>query len=65
MEYEKILNNKQIKHILNQQYQSLEESIKQIHFNEELPEYSNIFITNMKDVNNKRKFLIFSINDKS
>ena len=49
MEYEKILNNKQIKHILNQQYQSLEESIKQIHFNEELPEYSNIFITNMKD----------------
>jgi hypothetical protein len=49
MEYEKVLNNKQIKHILNQQYQSLEESIKQIHFNEELPEYSNIFITNMKD----------------
>ena len=49
LEYQKILNNKQIKHILNQQYQSLEESIKQIHFNEELPEYSNIFITNMKD----------------
>jgi hypothetical protein len=49
LEYEKVLNNKQIKHILNQQYQSLEESIKQIHFNEELPEYSNIFITNMKD----------------
>ena len=49
MEYQKVLNNKQIKHILNQQYQSLEESIKQIHFNEELPEYSNIFITNMKD----------------
>jgi len=49
LEYQNILNNKQIKHILNQQYQSLEESIKQIHFNEELPEYSNIFITNMKD----------------
>jgi hypothetical protein len=37
------------KKILNKQYQSLEESIKQIHFNEDLPEYSNIFITNMKD----------------
>ena len=49
LEYQKVLNNKQIKHILNQQYQSLEESIKQSHFNEELPEYSNIFITNMKD----------------
>ena len=49
LDYEKILNNKQIKHILNQQYMSLEESIKKIHFNENLPEYSNIFITNMKD----------------
>ena len=49
LDYQKVLNNKQIKHILNQQYMSLEESIKQIHFNEELPEYSNIFITNMKD----------------
>ena len=49
LDYEKVLNNKQIKHILNHQYMSLEESIKQIHFNEALPEYSNIFITNMKD----------------
>ena len=49
LEYQKVLNNNQIKQILNKQYQSLEESIKQIHFNEELPEYSNIFITNMKD----------------
>jgi len=49
LEYKKILNNSQIKQILNKQYQSLEESIKQIHFNEDLPEYSNIFITNMKD----------------
>ena len=65
LDYQKVLNNKQIKHILNQQYQSLEESIKQIHFNEELPEYSNIFITNMKDVNNKIKLKILSINDKS
>ena len=49
LEYQKILNNSQIKQILNKQYNSLEESIKQIHFNEDLPEYSNIFITNMKD----------------
>jgi hypothetical protein len=49
LDYQKVLNNKQIKHILNHQYMSLEESIKQIHFNEELPEYNNIFITNMKD----------------
>jgi len=49
VEYQKVLNNSQIKQILNKQYQSLEESIKKIHFNEELPEYSNIFITNMKD----------------
>ena len=49
VEYEKILNKKQIKKILSYPYQSLEESIKQIHFNDDLPEYSNIFITNMKD----------------
>ena len=49
MDYQKVLNNKQIKLILNKQYQSLEESIKQIHFNDDLPEYSNFFITNMKD----------------
>ncbi len=48
-EYNKILNNNQIKQILNKQFLSLEESIKQIHFNENLPEYSNFFITNMKD----------------
>jgi len=49
LDYQKVLNNKQIKLILNKQYQSLEESIKQIHFNDDLPEYSNFFITNMKD----------------
>ena len=67
LEYEKVLNNKQIKHILNQQYQSLEESIKQIHFNEELPEYSNIFITNMKDdlgyVFNGKQFILIRKNE--
>ena len=49
LEYERILNSKQIKTILNKQYLCLEEAIKQIHFNDNLPEYSNIFITNMKD----------------
>ena len=49
LEYQKVLNNSQNKQILNKQYQSLEESIKKIPFNEDLPEYSNIFITNMKD----------------
>jgi hypothetical protein len=49
MEYKKILNNSQIKKILYRQYSSLEESIKQIHFNEDLPEYNNVFITNMNN----------------
>ena len=49
IDYDKILNTKQIKYILNKQYKCLEESIKLIHFNEDLPEYNNIFITNMKD----------------
>ena len=49
IDYEKILNSDQIKQILNKQYKCLEESIKQIHFNNNLPEYNNVFITNMKD----------------
>ena len=49
LEYQKVFNNSQIKQILNKQYHSLEESIKLTHFNEALPEYGNIFITNMKD----------------
>ena len=49
LDYEKILNNKQVKNILHKQFRCLEESIKHIHFNDELPEYNNIFITNMKD----------------
>jgi len=64
LEYQKVLSNSQIRQILNKQYMSLEESIKKIHFNENLPEYNNVFITNMKDVNNKIKFIILSINDK-
>jgi hypothetical protein len=49
LEYQKVFNNRQIRQILNKQYHSLEESIKLTHFNEALPEYGNIFITNMKD----------------
>ncbi len=47
--YEKIFSEKQILSILNKQYMSLEEGICKTHFNEKLPEYSNIFITNLKD----------------
>jgi hypothetical protein len=49
LDYEKVLNKNQIKNILNKHCKCLEESIKQIHYNDELPEYNNIFITNMKD----------------
>jgi len=49
VDYERILNNKQVRHILNQQFMSIEESIKLIHFNKDLPEYNNVFITNMRD----------------
>jgi hypothetical protein len=47
--YEKIFDEKEILSILNKQYMSLEEGITKIHFNEKLPEYSNVFITNLKD----------------
>lgn len=46
---ENLLTEKQILTILNKQWCSLEESIKLVHFNEKLPEYNNIFITNMRD----------------
>jgi hypothetical protein len=49
LSYSKIFKGSEIKSILNKQYMSLEESIKQVHFNDKLPEYSNLFITNMKD----------------
>jgi hypothetical protein len=49
VDYQRILDNKQVKHILNQQFMSLEESIKMVHFNKDLPEYNNVFITNMRD----------------
>jgi len=49
LEYQQVLSDKQIRQILNKQYMSLEESIKKIHFNDNFPEYNNVFITNMKD----------------
>ena len=45
----KILTEREILNILNKPWKSLEESIKTIHFNKKLPEYNNIFITNLKD----------------
>ena len=35
--------------IINKNCLCIEESIKSVHFNKNLPEYNNIFITNMKD----------------
>ena len=49
LDYEKIFTDKEIKSILNKQFLALEESIKKVHFNKELPEYSNIFITNLQN----------------
>ena len=47
----KILSKKEIVGILNKKLSSIEEVIKLVHFNEKLPEYSNIYITNMRDNN--------------
>ncbi len=47
--YDKLHNDREIRDILKCQYKSLEESIKQTHFNKDHPEYNNIFITNMRD----------------
>lgn len=67
LSYDGLLSDKQQREILNKQYLSLEESIKQIHFNKDLPEYSNIYITNMKDdiayVFNGEKFISVRKND--
>jgi hypothetical protein len=49
LSYDGILSDKEQREILRKQYLSLEESIKKIHFNKNLPEYNNVFITNMKD----------------
>jgi hypothetical protein len=44
-----ILNEKEIKNILNRKFLAIEESIKQVHFNDNRPEYRNIYITNLRD----------------
>jgi len=45
----KLLSEKEMKKILSQIRLSVEESIKTVHFNDNRPEYKNIFITNMRD----------------
>jgi hypothetical protein len=44
-----VLSNKQIMNLLHKPFISVEECIKMIHFNEKLPQYNNIYITNLKD----------------
>ena len=44
-----ILTEKEMKKILSHVRLSVEESIKMVHFNDNRPQYKNIFITNMKD----------------
>ena len=44
-----VLSNKQIMSILHKPFVSVEECIKMIHFNDKLPQYNNIYITNLKD----------------
>ena len=44
-----LLTHKDMLKIINKQCLCIEESIKSVHFNKNLPEYNNVFITNMKD----------------
>ena len=44
-----LLSHKDMLKIINKQCLCIEESIKSVHFNKNLPEYNNVFITNMKD----------------
>ena len=44
-----ILSDREIKKILNCRYKAIEESIKTVHFNDNRPEYRNIYITNLRD----------------
>jgi hypothetical protein len=45
----KIFSQSEILKVLNRKMLSLEESIKTIHFNDNRPEFKNIYITNLKD----------------
>ena len=62
-----VLKESAILNILNRPFESLEESIKSIHFNKDLPEYNNIYITNMKDnlayIFNGKQFISVRKND--
>ena len=49
LSYDKIFTNKQIINILNKHINAVEESIKMTHLNQNIPEYNNIYITNLKD----------------
>ena len=44
-----LLTHNDMLKIINKNCLCIEESIKSVHFNKKLPEYNNIFITNMKD----------------
>ena len=44
-----LLTNKEMFKIINKARSSVKESVKLVHFNDERPEFKNIFITNMKD----------------
>ena len=62
-----ILNKKDMYDILDRNCFSIEESIKKVHFNKKLPEYNNIFITNMRDsvayIFDGEKFIITTKDD--
>jgi len=57
-----ILSENEMKKILSHVRLSIEESIKLVHFNNERPQYKNIFITNMRDnckiIKNYKFFII-------
>jgi hypothetical protein len=44
-----VLSNKEIMSILYKPFVSVEECVKMIHFNDKLPQFNNIYITNLKD----------------
>ena len=44
-----VLSDKQIMNLLYKPFVSVEECVKMIHFNDKLPQYNNIYITNLKD----------------
>ena len=65
--YKNILSEKEILNILSKCVLSIEEGIKTVHFNKNYPEYSNIYVTNIKDDNayvfDGVKFSVISKND--